>query len=73
MSEQSIHYGQSPDHFNPVGTRPLTPKQIADYVHQEFTPYASMDLAEAKKHLAELIERYAQMKVQEYKNRYELP
>lgn len=41
----------------------LTPEQIADYIHEEFTPYASMNVEEGKKHLAELIERYAQFKV----------
>jgi hypothetical protein len=58
MSEKSVHYGKNPDHFNPVGTRPLTPEQIAEYIHEEHTPYASMSLEEGKKHLAELIQRY---------------
>jgi hypothetical protein len=56
-----------------MSDHPLTPEQIADYIHEEHTPYASMSLDEGKKHLAELIEQYANMKVQEYKNRFELP
>ena len=35
----------------------MTPKEIVDYIHEEFTPYSKMRLEESKKHLAELIEQ----------------
>jgi hypothetical protein len=37
----------------------MTPEQIAEYIHEEHTPYASMSIEERKKHLAELIQEYA--------------
>lgn len=38
----------------------LTPEEIAEYIHSEFTPYVSMTPEEGKKHIAELIHRYAE-------------
>lgn len=39
--------------------RPLNPEEIAEYIHTEHTPYSQMSLEDGKKHLAELIQRYA--------------
>lgn len=52
---------------------PLNPEQIADYIHEEHTPYSEMDLEHSKRHLAELIQRYANYEVQKYKVSIELP
>ena len=38
----------------------LTPEEIAEYIHEEFTPYSQMSLEDGKKHLAELIRKYGQ-------------
>jgi hypothetical protein len=37
----------------------LTPEQIYDYMHDEHTPYSAMSKEDGKKHIIELIERYA--------------
>jgi hypothetical protein len=37
----------------------MTPEQIAEYIHEEFTPYSAMNIEQQKKHLAELIQEYA--------------
>jgi hypothetical protein len=58
MSERSVHYGKHSGKIS-LHDRPLTPEEIADYVHEEFTPYASMSLEDGKKHLAKLIHDYA--------------
>ena len=63
MSEQSFHYGAGKLADN---MPPRTPEQIADYIHEEFTPYASMTLEEGKKHIAELIHRYAKHCIKVY-------
>jgi len=52
---------------------PLNPEEIAEYIHEEFTPYSQMSLEAAKKHLAELIQRYADYELQKYKVSIELP
>jgi len=37
-----------------------TPEEIYDYMHEEFTPYASIkNREEAKKHIVDMIKRYA--------------
>ncbi len=38
---------------------PMTPTEIAEYIHSEFTPYSKLSLEEGKIKLAELIQRYA--------------
>jgi len=52
---------------------PLNPEEIAEYIHEEFTPYSQMSLEAAQKHLAELIQRYADYELQKYKVSIELP
>lgn len=71
MSEKSIHYGKFvhdkmiADAEKSIALKVkaehsvLTPEEIADYIHDEFTPYASMTPEEGKEHIAELIHRYA--------------
>ena len=63
MSEESAHYGKmfhgKKITFKFTEDMVLTPEQIAEYIHEEFTPYTNMRLEEGKKHLAELIQRYA--------------
>lgn len=78
MSEKSIHYGQFvQDKVKEEAKRSielktkaeisvLTPEEIAEYIHTEFTPYASMTIEEGKKHLAELIKRYAQLYLENF-------
>jgi len=70
MSETSIHYGKFIQQqiieetkraieLDQKAKEFLTPEEIAEYIHSEFTPYASMTPEDGKKHIAELIHRYA--------------
>ena len=34
----------------------LNAEEIADYIHEEHTPYSTMSFEEGKKHVAELIQ-----------------
>lgn len=53
---------------------PRTPEEIYDYMHEEFTPYASLtNREEAKKHIVDMIDRYVKSEIQRYKNSIELP
>ena len=38
---------------------PLNPTEIVEYISAEFTPYCKMSVEEGKKHVADLIQRYA--------------
>jgi len=41
--------------------KPRTPEEIYDYMHEEFTPYASItNPEEAKQHIVNMIQRYAE-------------
>ena len=37
----------------------LTPEEIAEHIHEEFTAYSQMSLEDQKKRLAEMIQEYA--------------
>lgn len=43
----------------------LTPEEIAEHIHEEFTAYSQMSLEDQKKRLAEMIHEYTDSKVNE--------
>lgn len=55
---KSYHYPKTA-YTHGIPASPLDPEQIAEYIHEEHTPYSQMSLEDGKKHLAELIQRYA--------------
>jgi hypothetical protein len=47
------------EYKHPENERPLNPDEIVEYIHTEHTPYSQMSLEDGKKHLADMIQRYA--------------
>jgi hypothetical protein len=47
----------------------LSAKEIAEYIHEEHTPYSTMSFEEGKEHIAELIQKLVDSEVK--KARYD--
>lgn len=45
----------------------LSAKEIAEYIHEEHTPYSCMPWDEGKEHIAELIQRLVNSEVEKAK------
>ena len=44
--------------------KPMTPEEIVEYTHDEFTPYSRMGYEEGKKHLVDLIYMYVKWAIE---------
>lgn len=50
----------------------LSAKEIAEYIHEEHTPYSCMPWDEGKAHIAELIQRLVNSELAKQKEEYEM-